>query len=741
MEPLGKQAPNGSHTDADGKTTLSSSSKRLADEKANGEKEKKKVKKTLTIEAVPGASSSLLQTSIEAPNSIASRIETLNKVPAKAPLQQRTFLTPVRKPKSMEMPPLARLQTRLPVSNLMERVWLYESLIRFDLLQIPKHVLVNLDKFDDWTEAQVQLLLEKLICRIADISSIKMKPLHTNHKKLVEAFVATGNDLKRGEAWDAAKKYCIFKESRLVDLEMVDLLPHQRGDTRKVALQTQPASNETLLGGRLTRNRRLAETRALERVKAISRREMESSDESDFSEESEEEESEEEASSGEDPDEKGPRGHRRSQRGMIRRSTRQKAIATKKNSSPQGDTSIEDEKKGNGHGSDEGVVEILQEEATEPIMMPSFEERIAILSALVDVIVQTKQINEEITLGFKTALEIEKASREEEKELLLKHEEAMKLLNDKAPSMTLTEEYQQWKEEKRKLVKKQTYEVLDLRVHTHLHVEAHKSRSGPLGTDVDGNQYWQLSEYVETKPQDPTGRWAWSLLVLGKSFWEASKGEEAPIASKPIETKDNQAKSLSAKTAEEVRDGSVDSEVMVVIDLPLKANTLLEEKGATSERTASRETTLTQAVSPKQKTVEPSIGFTGTDKHEVIGQLIEYIRFRLALREYEELLQYRKKGEAKASAAALIDPNAMEVDSSSHTLEAQAGSSTKTLSGSEITLLQQQTPGLTDKKSEKKQLRDSQTERRKQVEELIKKLDMVRQYYKWHEEDHNDQEE
>lgn len=685
--------------------------------------------------APASSSSSLLQPSIAA-----SQLATPNKVPTKAPLQQRTFQTPVRKPKAVDMPQLARMQTRLPVPNLMERIWLYESLIRFDLLQIPNSILMNLDKFDDWTETQVQVLLEKLICRIAEISSVKAKPLRLIHKKLVESFLATGNDLKRGEAWDAAKKFCLSNEARLVNLEMVELLPHQKGGARKAAFQSQPASNETLLGGRLTRSRRLAETRALERVKAISRREMESSDESELSEESEQNSQDEASSEEGTDDDEAPRGHQWSKKGAVRRSARRKAINTKTSSSSEGDTSIEDEKKGEGHGSDESVAEILEED--EPIMMPTFEERIAILSALVDVVVQTKQINEETTLGFKTALELEKSGREEEKELLHEQEEEMRLLNDKAPSMTLIEEYQQWKEEKRELTKKHDYEILDLRVHTQLQIEANKIRSEPLGVDVDGNQYWQLSEYVEVKPQDSTGRWAWNLLVLGTPFFVASKEEEPPVPLESTEAENIAAKSSSVKN-EEVKDESVDSEVMVVISVPLKKKsasaTEEEEERAVSGNTPSLETKVELPSVPlaQGKTNEPPTGFTSTDKYEIIGQLIEYIHYRLSLREYEELLQYRKKNEVKANPS-IVDLTETDVESSNQTLSAEASSSSTSIpSETEVTFLQQVPSGLTDGKREKKELRDSHTVRRKEVEELVKRLDMVRQYYKWHSEDSN----
>lgn len=661
--------------------------------RATGENEAgHKRKKRPALDSKEGRQTPLLVESFAKTNSsIPAPQGSVPPKPRVVALQQQTFQKPLRKPKMEEAPTLQPMQTRLPVANLMERIWLYESLIRFDLFNVPKGVLTRLDRFDDWTEGLVQTVLEKLVCRIANIKSIKVTPLRTSHKRFVEALRIHGSDLTRGEPWEAAKTLCRAKEVRICSLKAVEILPHQQTDLR--SFRSAPLDpSEMLLGSRTTRNRRAAETRAIKRVKAISAREMEGSEESSSEEEGDEK------SAGESSDdfvEGMPcRGSRRAKVIGTRRSARQRGRAIASSS----ESGEEDCRVESAEGApDVNVISDSEEEKdvvshgepAQPLAAPHFEEKVAILSGLVELLMQTKEVAEEITVGSKHAIALEKEAREEFREMVKEHEEEMQSLNSRAPSMTLMQDFAQWKEEKHRLEREQRYALLDCRVHAHLQIEAHKARSGPLGMDVDGNEYWQLSEYVESQPEDAKGRWAWSLLVLGTTFNAVARAKADAVeernAAKGGEISPTQRRALPE----------------VIVDLPSKKQ--VANKGSTAVKTAAD-----GAVK----------GFTCTSDWHTIARLIAYIRYRLALREHDELTEERSMEEASSVEARSV-------------VLLGAGSSS-----SRSTLVDEPVRAATNEKRRvRAELRAVQAERRIQTEMLIKRLDVVRQYYQWHSEE------
>jgi hypothetical protein len=617
----------------------------------------------------------------------------------KASMQQQVFQKPIRKPKMVERPQLSRIDTRLPVPNIVERIWLYESLIRFDWFKIPKTILNQLDRFDNWTESQTQTILERLICSIADISTIKTTTVRNAHKRMVEDFRLTGDDLDRGEAWEAAREYCLTKDVHMVDLENVELLPHQKGRDRKTR-ENKWRRNETLQNGRQTRSRRLAETEALARVKKISMEELESSEESEFDDDSTVETSVEESS-----EDEAPKGPRRSRRGLRKSARQQKARVVKRasisDSEDDADVVVVHQKIARDRS--ESVVEVMQEERLEPLPAPPFEQRIAILSSMVGVLMQSKQTNEEISFGFKQSLELEKAAKEEEKEIILKQEEEVRNHERIAPSMAMVEEYWQWKEDKNEMAKEHVLVLLDHRIHTHLQIELHKSRCEPLGEDSDGNVYWQLSEYVETMPEDTMGRWAWSLLVLGDTF-----GKE----------KDSERQSSTALQPIEMDSPRVSGNVTPIVSKDDKGSTSDDEVEMTfaeSEK-AIKNDCKTSEVPASSMDKSQSKYFCGTNDQETIAKLAEYIRHRLLMHEFEEQVDYRQKKQAEGEA------KAREAQISLSDVAAMPSNGNMLLGERRIN-------------SEKTELKEKQKERRYKVEALLKKFDTVKDYYKWHEYD------
>lgn len=647
---------------------------------------------------------------------------------SKAPLQQQTFQKLLRKPKPVDKPRLTRMETRLPLPNIMARVWLYESLVRFDCFKIPKTVLYHLDKFDDWTEVQLQTILERLICSLADISAIKTTPLRSIHRKMVEAFRYSGENFDRGEAWEAARDYCLLKEVVLLELENTEPLPHQKGRDRKMK-DGRWNTEETLLNRRQTRSQRLAEMQMLKRVKTTSKRGLESSsDESDESEDSTVETSVEEES-----EDEVPKGPRRSKRG-LRKSARQKAIAMKRASISEDEqddsSSANEEEESVKRERSESLVEVVQEEKSRgPVPAPPFEQRVAVLCGLVDVLVQSKQVNQEITSGFKHALALDKSGKEEEKELIRKHNEEMTEVERRAPSMTMVEEFWQWKEDRLKLIKEHEVAMRNARVQTHLLMEAHKSRCEPLGLDSDGNEYWHLSEYIETKPEDTSGRWAWSLLVLGTTFGAETQKEErqSSMALQPIEV--DSARVSGNVTPKDDKKTPVDDGIVVLINVPLKKSHKEGQGRKEDIKTPEVQPRASMPVQIEAVVKEPQRTFSGASDCQTVARLSAYIQHRLLMCEFEELQEYRGKNqaeEAKAKEAA----EQLQVQATKMTSSISATAQDANVQGRMLLA-----SGERGCDPEKADLKERHKARRTQVEALLKRLEIVREYYEWHEED------
>lgn len=557
-------------------------------------------------------------------------------------MKQRPLRQHLKPPAAVEKPALEGIETRLPSANIMERLWLYETLVRFDLFKIPARVLANLDNFDHWTEGMLQTILERLVQSLTGIKSFRIKPSHLAslpraYRPLVEACSQHLGRIDRGEAWEAARAVLLeSKTVRVRKLENIEIAAHQKSEDQPMPSSTM--TTDTLLGGRATRSRRLAELSALEKVKAMSRREHEQMRNGDLTDDSSENDAHSTMSEME------WKGVRRGAKDLARRSKRSKRSASARSSSSSSMNASECEsdlsdseggevredrrnkkiratrslrqergdKIGKGHkvslngssrrmgkddssrerdidsngedGSDlsdfgdgemndrrlkgdvkpnttrektskslgksrndaprrssrqvarqanvdiesdtisqsedeEKIAEkkpMEPEQRNSPISPPNFETRVAILSALVDLLVQTSSaIGHELVEGAKTATLLERQAKDEVKEMVKTHEEEMKAMSQRAPSMSKHEDYALWKRERTELERRHHYELLDCKVHTQLLIEPHKLRTGPMGTDADGNVYWHVSEYNENMPKDTQGRWAWSLLVLG----------------------------------------------------------------------------------------------------------------------------------------------------------------------------------------------------------------------------------
>lgn len=414
------------------------------------------------------------------------------------------------------MPIVERIDTRLPAPNVFERIWLYETLVRFDCFGIPKSVLKKLDRFDEWTEDHLHTLFERLLCCLAGVSNVRMAPRHKTYASLFKAYKDTEYDMKKGDAWEAARQTCEAKGILISPLQDVGITFDQQFSQKDSRLD--PA--DTLLAGRSSRGQRAATAAALARVRSLTVAE------SDFDEDSEDEDvqqdnidtnySDEGSVTGlaSDGEADGPLSSLVPQRRSLRtqeaaaRRTEEEAAPT-----PPPAESVKNEEAHNALSND-------------VIALPSFENRIALLCGLSTLLLQTPDVSDEIMHGVEKVRELEKEDKEESKELLRQQEIEMRVITRKRNDMYRVGKGTNWTEEHEALVKAHELAKISQHVGTHLQMDANKPRSGPLGTDVDGNQYWQLSEFNERMPGDTSGCWSWSLLIFGQYAGElADNGE------------------------------------------------------------------------------------------------------------------------------------------------------------------------------------------------------------------------
>lgn len=472
---------------------------------------------------------------VQSDGSVAYRQEASSSADVRTPpAKKRKILPPLVEPPKVERPRLEKIVTSLPLPNVMERIWIYESLVRFDAIEMPKKaILQKLDRFDDWSESQLHTMLVRLACYSAEIKTLKQnpQPTHIRFRPLIKALQDADKDLTRGDAWQKAKEILEYKEVTLPELEDVELRPEQMASTADVSFTSDADKSitpiETLLNSRATRSRRAANTAARERVKYFTTNDLQDdSEEEDDSEKGDDAMDYAEALDDEHDDKPVLRKSRRSARTVQQkeesdqsRSEIRKALGLRDRSKRNSIVSenVEEKKAKTDSDEDDDVIIVEPEETVqEKIPLPPFEQRISILSGMIELVLQRAEIRQEVEEGARLVREKIKEAKDQEREILKKQDEEIKLLRKTHIDMHRTTKTQEWKEILDKKLRDHLIELIDIRVDLHVFTDANKPRTGPLGRDTDGNEYWHLSEFNEQFPADPTGHWAWSLLVMGK---------------------------------------------------------------------------------------------------------------------------------------------------------------------------------------------------------------------------------
>ncbi|CAO1618099.1 unnamed protein product [Sympodiomycopsis kandeliae] len=646
--------------------------------------------------------------------------------------RQTSLPRPLRAPKPVAAPQLEVIPTKLHRDNFEARVWIYETLVRFEFIKLPKATLSQLDKFDLWTHRQVQMVLERVLIAIGGVHSIQSGVPKAGTTESIKAYRKFGEDLTRGEPWMAAKKLCEVSHVEVPTLSHVDRIFEDESKDAPVA-----DNGPTLLGSRSTRARRAAEVKALERVKLQSLADFDGgmdseSDYSDSAPRGRGQRARRNVSYGDadntedDDDDEEDEAPRRSGRQTARQAavTEAKAIAEGARRSGRTQRSLaistpseadadesEDANRSarsstapdtGAHKGDSEVASLARSETpvavvppaeAEPIAVPEMEEKVAIIAALLEIVMQKSETAEELKGAANRIPEIEKGCRDDLRDLEKEWDELKVSLNKGAPSISQAELFAKWKKDKEKKERDFKLQILDVKVNAYRELEANKIRTGPLGVDADGREFWQLTEFNEQMPANTGGRWSWCVLVHGDPMTKHAPPagvmpNNAPSVSPlkasaaslddPIEIKDEEDEDMKTKT--EAKD-----------DAP-KTPSKADQASATDEfSTPARDVSADDKEAEESKPV-----FMGTNYPPSISEVISFLRYRYAQLDYEE-----SKAQRDAETAA-----SMNVSSS-------PGS-----------------PAVSRKA--KKQLKEAQEARKRRVEELCDKLESCRRYYMWH---------
>ncbi|SOV05005.1 uncharacterized protein UDID_03053 [Ustilago sp. UG-2017a] len=723
---------------------------------------------------------------------------------------------PLKAPSAAPPPAFEVIATKLPEDNMRARMWIYESMVRFDKFGLNRGVLSQLDKFDNWTHAMVQEMLACLLRTIAGLRNIEKGQATKPCAKAVAAYRIHGKCLQRGEPWSAASELLTVLRLERTRLPYVE---HEIPvEVEAAAAQRSPSP--PLL--RVRRGRRAKENKQYEIARQLST--LVQWEEDEFAEAQSDgggdDEEEEDAPSSRrrrgatkksiyvyddhsdddsmaDPDD-GARGDRRSGRArkpvkkepapQVRLTGRQQAIKLQKeqqkeeeakqrqhedeeeeekeaeekeaeqvqdlsrkrrssangvngNGSAASDLSGEDEEekghtKGqsqkkrrrltagscddqdeandsehedeeNGDAQSKGGAEEPEESDQREEEPPDLETKVSILSSLIDAAVMADSVAEELKTAADNIVALERTHRAANADLEKEMAQEVAEINKCARSM-VAEEYYKWRADKAELEAKIAWRRLNARVTSELATDTHALRTGPMGYDVDGREYWHLREYQERMPKFTQGRYAWCLVVLGKAFpVDPNQPKEEEEKKEEVGEGDADVSIGEAKKGQEEAGGD---------DSGLTSLDGASEAGKAQPDTESS-TCLELAQSATAWAESDKRICMGANDTATIKKLIDYVTYRLEQVEYEEKVSMQEREKAVCLAKEGGDGG---------------GSKAGSASGADECTAANQVESMYSIRKAKQTLKDRQEERRKQVEQLVKRLNKSNEYFAWH---------
>ncbi|GAC95736.1 hypothetical protein PHSY_003312 [Pseudozyma hubeiensis SY62] len=688
-------------------------------------------------------------------------------------------LKPLKPPAQVAPPVFELIPTKLPHDNMRARMWIYESMIRFDKFGLNRTVLSQLDRFEHWTHLMAQDMLACLLKTVAGMSNIEKGQPNKPFVRAITSFRTHGKSLQRGEPWSAAVELL-----HILGLERAPLAFVEHDVPVEVEAAAAERSPSPPPATRLTRARRAKETNQYETARQLSL--LDSWEEDEFGDVEDAEvlpskrrrattkksiyvyDDPSDDESMDDPDDTSR--SRRSGRARkaaekesapeVRLTGRQQAIKLQQEQQKEEEAAAEKHKQeedqgkrqaeaaarkrrasnGDGASSDGGTVseasddehrqtngrahkkrrrlvagESSDDEATsdndndvhhkrdgndidaddkqdtraededKPTEAPDLETKVSILSALIDAAVMADSVAEELKLAADNIAAMDREHRAANLDMEKEMVDELAELNRRAPSI-VSPEYQKWKAEKAQLEQDHAWRRQDARVTSELAVDTHALRTGPLGVDVDGREYWHLREYQERMPKYTEGRYAWCLVVMGPAF-----------PSDPNRKKEEAKEEDQGDTSK----GDAAGDDGVGEDGDDSGLTSLDASTTTTGDDTKPELPDTTDEKHLNLGLPPSSICMGANDPSTIKTLIDYLRFRLEHVEYQENVSIQQRERAARG---------------DHPSEAAAES-------------------MYSIRKAKQTLKDTQDERRKQVEQLIKRLGSSKEYFAWHREE------
>ncbi|KAJ1020768.1 hypothetical protein NDA16_004159 [Ustilago loliicola] len=707
---------------------------------------------------------------------------------------------PLKPPTTAPPPTLEVIPTKLPEDNMRARMWIYESMVRFDKFGLNRGVLSQLDKFENWTHAMAQDMLACLLKTIAGLSNIEKGQPTKPFVKAITAYRAHGKNLQRGEPWSAAtelltvlglqttrlphvehdipvqveaaaaqrspsppalrvtrgrrakenKQYEVARQLSMLDQWEQDEFgeaqggdededdarsnKRRRGSTKKsMYVYDDPSDDDSMAdpddssrGRRSGRARKPVHKEAAPEVRLTGRQQaiklqQEQQKEQEAKQRQEEEEEAQESSRKRRSSANGVNGggsvasdlsdnddeEKAHTNGRSQKKRRRLTAGSSDAEVDDDDLDSDKEEKDDAETKSNGATEEEDEEDERDQESPDLETKVSILSSLIDAAVMADSVAEELKTAADNIVALERTQRAANAELEKEMAEELAELNKRAPSI-VSREYQKWKAEKAELEASIAWRRLDARVMAELAIDTHALRTGALGYDVDGREYWHLREYQERMPKYTEGRYAWCLVVLGKAF---------PVDPNQRKEKEKVEGDISMTDAEQEtkkEQASGDESGLTSID------------GSTSETGKAETGTESVSLGLAKSATDGSDSADTSDKRICMGandpatikKLIDYVTYRLEQVEYEENVSMQEREKAVRLGK-----------------DASGGGGGESRSAADEASTNGAAESMYSIRKAKQTLKETQEERRKQVEQLVKRLNKSKEYFAWHREE------
>ncbi|SNX84800.1 uncharacterized protein MEPE_03509 [Melanopsichium pennsylvanicum] len=742
---------------------------------------------------------------------------------------------PIKPPTPHPPPVFEVIPTKLPDENLRARMWIYESMVRFDKFGLSRSVLSQLDKLDHWTHSMLQDMLSCLLKTIAGLSNIEKGQPTKPFANVITAFRSHGKALDRGEPWNAATELLADFGLNKTKLEYVEEdVPVQVEMQANKRSESPPAEMRT---ARLTRARKAKQNNQYEIARQLSL--LDSWEEDEFGSEadvtdgdedaqpskrgrrgragekkksiyvyddsSDDDDDDDDDASMADPDDcsRGGRGSGRSRKAVqkepepeVRLTGRQQAIKLQQEEeakqrqkeeqeAAQANAAAEEESrkrgasttsKGNAsddndeeeayhktyrtngrgeqkrrrltagssadeaesgvkaqkHVADDTKTNGITEEKDEANSVddqrerasPDLETKIATIATLLDAVVMAEPIAEELKTAAENIVSLERQHRIANFEMEKEIAEELADLHKRAPSI-VSREYQNWKAEKQQLEHDVAWRRQDARVISELAIDTHALRTGPMGWDADGREYWHLREYQEKMPKFTEGRYAWCLVVLGKPFpanpyqpKQDSKTADGDMSMAQVGA-EAEAEAKSNNEAAPVKDEADDSG-LTSLDASSDNDKVEFSEDVKLGLPTSRSNGGSDSNTDGNKYDDETRICMGANDPRTIKTLIDFVEYRLEKVEYEENVAMQQR-EIEAHSARGGDGN--------------SGGSSPGWTGESTGVGSAGGESMHAIRKAKQTLKHTQEARSKQVNQLIKRLNKTKEYFAWHREE------